>query len=43
MQRINKHKFELNNEEYLLTWYDKPRDKHPIKVYNFSNFLLNNK
>lgn len=27
MQRINEHKFELNNEEYLLTWYDndKPR------------------
>lgn len=25
MQRINEHKFELNNEEYLLTWYDKPK------------------
>lgn len=25
MSRINEHKFELNNEEYLLTWYDKPR------------------
>jgi len=25
MTRINEHKFELNNEEYLLTWYDKPK------------------
>ena len=22
---INEHKFELNNEEYILTWHDKPR------------------
>jgi len=25
MQRINEHRFELNNEQYLLTWNDKPR------------------
>lgn len=25
MSRINEHRFELNNEKYLLTWYDKPR------------------
>jgi cytoplasmic iron level regulating protein YaaA (DUF328/UPF0246 family) len=25
MSRINEHKFELNKEEYLLTWYNKPR------------------
>lgn len=25
MPRINEHRFELNNEEYLLTWNDKPR------------------
>ena len=32
MSRINEHKFELNNEEYLLTWYDKPRlTKNGIK------------
>jgi len=25
MPRINEYRFEINNEEYLLTWYDKPR------------------
>lgn len=25
MPKINEHKFELNNEQYLLTWFDKPR------------------
>jgi hypothetical protein len=25
MPRINEHTFELDNQEYLLTWYDKPR------------------
>jgi len=25
MPRVNEHRFELNNEQYLLTWIDKPR------------------
>jgi cytoplasmic iron level regulating protein YaaA (DUF328/UPF0246 family) len=25
MSRINEHEFELNNEQYVLTWYDKPK------------------
>ena len=25
MPRINEHRFEINDEEYLLTWFDKPR------------------
>jgi cytoplasmic iron level regulating protein YaaA (DUF328/UPF0246 family) len=36
MPRINEHLFKLNNEEYILTWHDKPR----ISKYGIEQKIL---